>query len=90
MPADMLLFNAKVATNSIPSFAQAIAIADGKVVAAGANDDILRLRAPKTTALDVKGRTVIPGLNDSHLHVIRGGLNFNLELRCTEPYLRAK
>src|SRR2546430_2010783 len=81
MPADMLLYNAKVATNSVPSFVQAVAIADGKIVATGANDEILRLRAPNTTVLDMKGRTVVPGLNDSHLHVIRGGLNFNMELR---------
>ncbi|HEV3203433.1 MAG TPA: amidohydrolase [Gemmataceae bacterium] len=81
MPADMLIYNAKVATNSVPSFAQAVAIADGRIVATGANDAILRLRAPNTTVLDMKGRTVIPGLNDSHLHVIRGGLNFNMELR---------
>src|SRR6266576_1698377 len=81
MPVDMLLYNAKVATNSVPSFTQAIAIADGKIVATGADDDILGLRAPNTTVLDMKGRTVIPGLNDSHLHVIRGGLNFNMELR---------
>src|SRR5438445_8291697 len=81
MLADMLLYNAKVATNSVPSFAQAVAIADGKIVATGANDEILRLRAPNTTVIDAKGRTVIPGLNDSHLHVIRGGLNFNMELR---------
>ncbi|WP_423213096.1 amidohydrolase family protein [Paraburkholderia ginsengiterrae] len=34
-----------------------------------------------TRQVDLKGRTVIPGLNDSHLHIIRGGLNFNMELR---------
>ena len=34
-----------------------------------------------TQRIDLQGRTVIPGLNDSHIHVIRGGLNFNLELR---------
>src|SRR5213592_3126875 len=81
MPADMLLYNAKVATNGVSSFAQAVAIAEGKIIATGTNDEILRLRAPSTTVLDMKGRTVIPGLNDSHLHVIRGGLNYNMELR---------
>jgi predicted amidohydrolase YtcJ len=81
VPVDLLLYNGKVATNSMPSFVEAVAIEDGKIAATGANDNILRLREPKTTILDLKGRTVIPGLNDSHLHVIRGGLNFNLELR---------
>lgn len=37
--------------------------------------------AEGTQIVDLKGHTVIPGLNDSHLHLIRGGLNYNLELR---------
>ena len=53
----------------------------GKIVAVGADEDVLRLRGPATQVIDLEGRTVIPGLNDSHLHVIRGGLNFNMELR---------
>src|SRR5437868_15236844 len=81
MPADWVLYNAKVATNNIPPFVEAVAIENGKIVATGADDDIMRLRGPKTAILDLKGRTVIPGLNDSHLHPIRGGLNYNMELR---------
>ena len=38
-------------------------------------------RGPQTKVIDLQGRRVIPGLYDSHLHVIRGGLNYNLELR---------
>ncbi len=52
-----------------------------KVTAIGGNDKILRLRGPATRVIDGRGRTVIPGLNDSHMHPIRGGLNYNLELR---------
>ena len=81
MPADIILHNAKIATNSVPSFVEAIAIKDGKISAAGTNDEILRLGGPTTKMIDGKGRTVIPGLNDSHMHPIRGGLNYNLELR---------
>src|SRR5262245_20713503 len=81
MPADVVLHNAKAATNGVPSFVEAVAVADGKVVAAGANDEVLRHRGPATRVIDAGGRTVIPGLNDSHLHLIRGGLNYNLELR---------
>jgi predicted amidohydrolase YtcJ len=81
MTADMILHNAMIATNDVPSFAQAVAIAGGTILAAGTDDAILRLRGPATQVLDLQGRTVIPGLNDSHLHVIRGGLNFNMELR---------
>ena len=81
MPADLVLYNAEVATNNMPSFVEAVAIENGKIAATGADDDIMRLRGPKTAVLDLKGRTVIPGLNDSHLHLIRGGLNYNMELR---------
>jgi predicted amidohydrolase YtcJ len=65
----------------VPSFVEAIAIKDGRISAAGTNDEILRQRGPETNVIDGKGRTVIPGLNDSHMHPIRGGLNYNMELR---------
>ena len=81
MAADIILHNAKIATNGVPSFVEAIAIKDGKIDAAGTNDEILRQRGPATKVIDAGGRTVIPGLNDSHLHPIRGGLNYNMELR---------
>ena len=81
MAADTILHNAKIATNSNPSFVEALAIADGKIVATGNEQDILRLRGPETKVIDAKGRTIIPGLNDSHMHPIRGGLNYNMELR---------
>jgi predicted amidohydrolase YtcJ len=78
---DSILHHAKIATNSVPSFVEAVAIKDGKISAAGTYDEILRLRRPETDVIDGKGRTVIPGLNDSHIHPIRGGLHYNLELR---------
>src|SRR5947209_8249906 len=81
MAADLILHNARIATNSVPLFVQAVAIQGGKIVATGTDDDVVGLRGANTTVVDLKGRTVIPGLNDSHLHVIRGGLNFNMELR---------
>src|SRR6266567_402302 len=78
---DVMVHNAKIATNGIPSFVEAIAIQGGKISATGKSDEILRLRGPATRVIDAKGRTVIPGLNDSHMHPIRGGLNYNMELR---------
>src|SRR5215469_7837069 len=81
MSADTILHNAKIATNGVPWFAEAIAITAGKIAAVGNNEDILRMRGPQTHVIDGHGRTVIPGLNDSHMHPIRGGLNYNLELR---------
>jgi predicted amidohydrolase YtcJ len=79
--AELILHNAKIATNGTPSFVKAIAITAGKIAAAGNDDEILPLRGPHTRVVDGRRRTVIPGLNDSHIHPIRGGLNYNLELR---------
>jgi predicted amidohydrolase YtcJ len=81
MPADVILHHAKVATNRVPSFVEAIAIEGSKILAAGTSDEALRHRGPTTLVIDAGGRTVIPGLYDSHLHLIRGGLNYNMELR---------
>jgi len=81
MAVDTILYNAKIATNRVPAFVEAIAITSGKISATGTDEEILRLRGPMTRVIDGKRKTVIPGLNDSHMHPIRGGLNFNLELR---------
>jgi predicted amidohydrolase YtcJ len=81
MSAETIIYNAKIATNGVPSFVEAVAIGNGKIIATGKNDEILRQRSPETKVIDGKGRTVIPGLNDSHMHPIRGGLNYNMELR---------
>src|SRR4051812_49790060 len=80
--AAVILHNGKITTldPKLPE-AQAVAISADRFVAVGSDPDVLKLRGPATTAIDLRGRRVIPGLNDSHLHVIRGGLNFNLELR---------
>src|SRR4051794_22340800 len=61
--------------------ASAVAIKDGLFVAVGQEGDVMRLAGPSTRVVDVKGRRVLPGLIDNHLHIIRGGLNFNMELR---------
>jgi len=81
MSAETIIHNAKIATNGVPSFVEAVAIGNGKIIATGKSDEILRQRGPETKVIDGKGRTIIPGLNDSHMHPIRGGLNYNLELR---------
>ncbi len=60
---------------------EAIAFAAGKVLATGTNSEIEKLATTRTQRIDLNGRRVIPGLNDSHIHVIRGGLNYNMELR---------
>jgi len=80
--ADLILTNGKIATMAREGeFVQALAVKDGKVLATGSNARILKLGSAATQVVDAGGRTVIPGLNDSHLHVIREGLNYNMELR---------
>jgi predicted amidohydrolase YtcJ len=80
--ADMILFNGRLATqDERRSFAAAVAIKDGRFVSVGTDADVMAYRGATTQMIDVGGRTVIPGLNDSHTHPIRGGLNYNLELR---------
>jgi predicted amidohydrolase YtcJ len=59
----------------------AVAIKDGVFTAVGHRGDVTRLAGPATRVVDLKGRRVLPGLIDNHLHIIRGGLNFNMELR---------
>lgn len=79
---ELILKNGKITTlNSIQPEVQAIAIAQGKVIKVGSSEDIMRLANAATKIIDLNGRRVIPGLNDSHLHIIRGGLNYNMELR---------
>jgi predicted amidohydrolase YtcJ len=84
MAVDTILHNAKIATNRVPAFVQAVAITAGTISATGTDEEILRLRGPMTRVIDGNRRTIIPGLNDSHMHPIRGGPNFNLELRWDE------
>jgi predicted amidohydrolase YtcJ len=79
---DLIITNGKVATMTKEgAFAQALAIKDGKIEAVGSNAQILKLKSAQTQVIDAAGKTVIPGLNDSHLHIIREGLNYNAELR---------
>lgn len=79
---NLVLFNGRISTqDSSAAEVTALAARDGKVLATGNDETILALRGPSTTVVDLQGRRAIPGLNDSHLHLIRGGLNFNLELR---------
>lgn len=82
MPAnDLIIVNAKVTTlDRQNAAAGAIAIRDGRFLLVG-NEAEVRAAAPNAQVIDAKRRRVIPGLIDSHTHIIRGGLNYNMELR---------
>jgi predicted amidohydrolase YtcJ len=80
--ADVVLFNGKVTTldRQTPA-ATALAIRSGRFAAVGNDDEVMRLAGASTQRIDLKGRRAIPGLIDSHIHIIRGGLSYNMELR---------
>ena len=78
--ADLILIHGKITTLD-PHKAEALAIADSKILAVGTHSDILTHRGTETKVIDVDGRRVIPGLIDSHTHIIRQGNNFAMELR---------
>ena len=61
--------------------AGAVAIRDGRFLRVGSDADVVPLAGPATKVIDLQGRRVLPGLCDNHTHIIRGGLNFNMELR---------
>ena len=82
MEADLILYNGRLHTvDREKPQATAVAIKDGKFIAVGSDAEAMAVRGDATQVVDLQKRTVIPGLNDSHLHLIRGGLNYNLELR---------
>lgn len=79
---DLILFNGKITTlDQLQPEVSALAIRAGIVTAIGSDQEILKLAGDSTQRIDLKNRRLIPGLNDSHLHLIRGGLNYNMELR---------
>jgi predicted amidohydrolase YtcJ len=80
--ADVILYRGLFTTldRSNPA-ASAVAIKDGLFTAVGDDNEVMKLRGPSTQVIDLRGRRVLPGLIDNHLHIIRGGLNFNMELR---------
>jgi predicted amidohydrolase YtcJ len=79
---DLILTNGRFTTldRSKPQ-AKAVAIKDGRFTAVGEEREVIPLAGPQTRVIDLRGRSALPGLIDNHLHIIRGGLNFNMELR---------
>ncbi len=79
--ADTILVNGKILTvDSHFSTCEAIAIRDGKISAVGGNSEVRKQAGPRTRSIDLQGRTVIPGLIDSHIHAIRAGQTFTTEV----------
>ena len=79
--ADTVLVNGKVLTvDSQFSTREAVAVREGKIVAVGSSSEVRKLAGPQTRVIDLQGRTVIPGLIDSHIHALRAGQTFATEV----------
>lgn len=80
--ADLIMYNGKITTLNpdLPEIS-AVAVKNGLFQAMGSDKEIHGLAGKNTIKIDLKHRRVIPGLNDSHIHLIRGGLSYNMELR---------
>jgi hypothetical protein len=80
-PPDLVLLGGKIITvDAESSLREALAIRDGKIVSLGGTAEIRRLAGPATRVVELRGRTVIPGLIDSHLHAVRAALSFSTEV----------
>jgi predicted amidohydrolase YtcJ len=80
-PPDVVLLDGKIVTvDAESSLREAMAIRDGKIQRLGSTPEIRRLAGPETRVVELGGRTVIPGLIDSHLHAVRAALSFSTEV----------
>jgi predicted amidohydrolase YtcJ len=78
-PPDLILHTGKIVTvDAAFSYAEAVAIRAGRFVAVGKNSEVRALAGPRTRAIDLAGRTVVPGLADNHLHNAGGGAGIDL------------
>lgn len=79
---ETIYFNGKITTlDPAKKEASAVMVSGDKIIAVGSDKDLLEKKKEGVNVVDLKGRRMIPGLIDSHIHVIRGGLNYNMELR---------
>jgi predicted amidohydrolase YtcJ len=85
---DMILHSGKIRTLAANgSICEALACAGGRIVAAGPSDEIRRLAGPDTESFDLKGRTAIPGLTDTHVHLSEKGTAEKELVDCRDFYV---
>ena len=79
--ADWILLNGKIVTlDDSSAVKEAVAVKEGVIVAVGTDGEMRRRKGPQTREINLGGRTVIPGLIDSHIHATLAGLNWDSEL----------
>ena len=92
-PADLILHNGVIWTvDSNSSTVQAVAIKEGKFVVVGSNAAALKLRGPSTRVIDLRGRFIVPGFNDNHVHFASAAqfLEFNIMRASTQEEFVAR
>lgn len=89
--AGLVIINGKVITvDSNFSIAQAVAVKDAKIVAVGTNEEVRTLVGKGTKVLDLKGKTMLPGINDAHIHLsVMGTRRPPLALEVGYPTVRS-
>jgi len=76
-PVDLIVHNATVFTGDRDQTAEAVAVRANQILKVGTDRDILRMQRPQTVTIDAEGAAVVPGFNDAHLHLVRGGLTLD-------------
>ena len=89
--ADLIVSNGKIITvDERFTIAQAVAVRGDRIVAVGTNQAIARLAGPNTRRIDARGRAVVPGLIDNHMHLLRAGVTWQQEVRWDGVESRAR
>lgn len=77
-PVDLVLLNGRVYTmDGRGTVVEALAVAGGRIAAAGRSREIAKMAGPSTRVLDARGRAVVPGFNDAHVHFLSGGFQLS-------------
>ena len=80
-PAELIVVRARIATlDAASTTASALAVRDGRLIAVGSDAAVQATAGPATRRVDAGGRTLIPGLIDSHMHAIRAALSYATEV----------
>jgi hypothetical protein len=76
-PVDLIVHNATVFTGDPGEMPEAVAVRANQILKVGSDREILRMQRPQTVTIDAEGAAVVPGFNDAHLHLVRGGLTLD-------------
>jgi len=89
-PADIVFVGGSVVTLTDAGVVDGLAVREGRIVATGSEADVRRMVGPETRVVELRGRSLLPGLADNHLHSIGGGPGVDLSrVRTVDELLAA-